>query len=1107
MSNGIRRILVVDDNLSIHEDFRKIFYGIAPRSNDLDQATDELFGGTTSRYVMDYELEFASQGQQALEMVREAVATQKPYAMAFMDVQMPPGWDGIETMTRIWEIAPEMEMVVCTAYSTYSLPDMIQKTGRLDGFVVLKKPFDSIEVLQLANTFCEKWQLLNEVKERARKLEESQRQYRFLAEATPNLLWTTKADGNVKYVNQRWCDFTGLTAEQSKDAGWTTALHPDDVARCLNRWTESLRTGGDFEIEYRLQRAADGGYRWFLGRGVAMRNEQGEVLHWVGTCTDIDDKKRAEEDLRHAYETMERRVVERTSELSRSETRYRELINGQGEGVVYTDADLKFTFANPAAEQLLGLWPGQLVGKKLDEFIDEKNKAIVQQQLNLRHRGQKTSYELEVKDARGERRQVLITGSPQFNAEGELCGTFAIYRDITQRKNAEVALRESQRLLRAVLDNIPDPAWLKDAQGRYLVGNKPLATVYRRTVEEIVGKTIGEVFPAFADHLTQGDEKVASSGKQVRSETCLPDGDGKMRWFDTIETPIFNESGKLAGTVGIARDITERRQMEEALRGSENRYRELLNSQDDGVMLIDAHQRLTFANPASGRIFELATEALVGRSLWEFLDDDGKKVLEREVEQGKSGKKSSYELEIIAANGERRQLHVNATPRRNGEGQVCGAFAVIRDITERKRTEEKLHLQTSALSAAANGIVITDRCGKILWVNPAFTHLTGYSAEEAVGSTPAFLKSGEHPDSFYEEMWKTILDGRAWHGELVNRRKDGTKYHEEMTITPVKDERNMVKNFVGVKRDVTEKKREAKERRALDLQLQQAQKMEAVGQLAAGIAHEINTPTQYVGDNTRFLKDAFGGILTALQGYTELIAAAKQNAVTPELITKAEEVIAASDMDYHFEQIPAAINETLEGVERVTKIVRAMKEFSHPGGREKNGSNINKAIESTVTVARNEWKYVAEMVLDLDRNLPLVPCFISEFNQAVLNLVINAAHAIGDVVRATPGGGKAKITIRTRRDGDFAEVRVSDTGTGIPEQHRQKIFEPFFTTKDVGKGTGQGLTVVYSAIVKKHDGTVTFETETGKGTTFIIRVPICCKTQEAVAVPEEAVLV
>jgi signal transduction histidine kinase len=323
----------------------------------------------------------------------------------------------------------------------------------------------------------------------------------------------------------------------------------------------------------------------------------------------------------------------------------------------------------------------------------------------------------------------------------------------------------------------------------------------------------------------------------------------------------------------------------------------------------------------------------------------------------------------------------------------------------------------------------------------------------------------------------------------------------------VKDERNMVKNFVGVKRDVTEKKREAKERRALDLQLQQAQKMEAVGQLAAGIAHEINTPTQYVGDKTRFLKDAFGGILTALQGYTELIAAAKQNAVTPELITKAEEVIAASDMDYHFEQIPAAINETLEGVERVTKIVRAMKEFSHPGGREKNGSNINKAIESTVTVARNEWKYVAEMVLDLDRNLPLVPCFISEFNQAVLNLVINAAHAIGDVVRATPGGGKGKITIRTRRDGDFAEVRVSDTGTGIPEQHRQKIFEPFFTTKDVGKGTGQGLTVVYSAIVKKHDGTVTFETETGKGTTFIIRVPICCKTQEAVAVPEEAVLV
>jgi signal transduction histidine kinase len=309
---------------------------------------------------------------------------------------------------------------------------------------------------------------------------------------------------------------------------------------------------------------------------------------------------------------------------------------------------------------------------------------------------------------------------------------------------------------------------------------------------------------------------------------------------------------------------------------------------------------------------------------------------------------------------------------------------------------------------------------------------------------------------------------------------------------PERSSTGEVEFVLALTRDVSEQKRADVERQLMDLQLRQAQKMEAIGQLAAGIAHEINTPTQYVGDNTRFLKDAFKNITAALNGYTELIGAAKQNAVTPELIARAEEIVRVNDLEYHFEQIPAAINETLEGVERVANIVRAMKEFSHPGGREKTTADLNKAIESTVTVARNEWKYVADMVLELDPGLPLVPCFISEFNQAILNLVVNAAHAIGGVSRARPMP-KGRITIRTRRDGDHVEVRVSDTGTGISEEHRPRIFEPFFTTKDVGKGTGQGLTVVYSSIVKKHRGTVTFETETGKGTTFILRLPVAPK--------------
>lgn len=289
--------------------------------------------------------------------------------------------------------------------------------------------------------------------------------------------------------------------------------------------------------------------------------------------------------------------------------------------------------------------------------------------------------------------------------------------------------------------------------------------------------------------------------------------------------------------------------------------------------------------------------------------------------------------------------------------------------------------------------------------------------------------------------------------------------------------------------EIAERKQAEQERQMMEVQLRQAQKLEAIGQLAAGIAHEINTPMQYVGDNTRFLKDAFKNLLTLLHGHEELLAAVKASTLKPDLVARVEKAYATSDLEYLVEQIPTCLDETLEGVERVTKIVRAMKEFSHPNSREKVAGDLNRAIESTVTVAHSQWKQVAEIKLELDAALPQVSCFMGEFNQCVLNLLVNAAHAIGDVVKEQPGT-KGLITVRTRREGECVEVSLSDTGTGIPESARPHIFEPFFTTKGVGRGTGQGLAIVYGSIVKKHGGTVNYNTEWGKGTTFTLRLPI-----------------
>lgn len=276
-------------------------------------------------------------------------------------------------------------------------------------------------------------------------------------------------------------------------------------------------------------------------------------------------------------------------------------------------------------------------------------------------------------------------------------------------------------------------------------------------------------------------------------------------------------------------------------------------------------------------------------------------------------------------------------------------------------------------------------------------------------------------------------------------------------------------------------------RLGLERELAQAQKLESIGQLAAGIAHEINTPTQFVGDNIRFLSDSFTDIGRVIEQYERLLSAAKTGDCPHDLIETCEAANVGADLAYLVDEIPKALLQSAEGIDRVAKIVRAMKEFAHPGADDKVPADINKAIESTVTVARNEWKYVADLETKLDPALPLVPCLVGEFNQVVLNMIVNATHAIADAVRGT--GKKGTITISTARAGEFAEIRIADSGTGIPDSIRSKIFDPFFTTKDVGKGTGQGLAIARSVVVNKHGGTIVVESEMGKGTTFLIRLP------------------
>ncbi|MBI5863895.1 MAG: hypothetical protein HZB38_05205 [Planctomycetes bacterium] len=299
----------------------------------------------------------------------------------------------------------------------------------------------------------------------------------------------------------------------------------------------------------------------------------------------------------------------------------------------------------------------------------------------------------------------------------------------------------------------------------------------------------------------------------------------------------------------------------------------------------------------------------------------------------------------------------------------------------------------------------------------------------------------------------------------------------------------MLENLANTAAQVILSANAEQEQTILQGQLAQAQRLESVGQLAAGIAHEINTPTQFVSDNTRFLRGVFPKLADLLARYGELLAACRSGSVSDALLDELESVVKKAKLDYLLKQIPEALSDSLEGLERVTRIVRAMKDFSHPGQQSMSPVDLNKAIESTVTVARNEWKYVADMQLELDPALPRVSCLLGDFNQVILNIIVNAAHAIRDVV-GDGSAGKGVITITTRQVGDQAEIRVRDTGTGIPEAHRDKVFNQFFTTKPVGKGTGQGLAMARRTIVGSHHGSLTFETQVGQGTTFIIQLPL-----------------
>lgn len=396
-----------------------------------------------------------------------------------------------------------------------------------------------------------------------------------------------------------------------------------------------------------------------------------------------------------------------------------------------------------------------------------------------------------------------------------------------------------------------------------------------------------------------------------------------------------------------------------------------------------------------------------------------------------------------------------------------------------RKSEERYRFLVETMN---EGVILGDRQGRIIFINEKICQMLNHRREELLGRDVLELAADQGNMEIMQEQRRRRHLGLTDSYEVVLAKRGGERVYALFSSRPIINAQGIYDGFLAVVTDFSARK-------MLEDQLLQSQKLEAIGQLAAGIAHEINTPIQYVSDNMRFIQDSLASFTQLFNQYLRLRKATKTAQLFQEHNQEIERIAIEIDFDYLRQEVPIAINHIDEGLRRVSEIVRSMKEFTHPGPKHKTPTDINRLIENTILVARNEWKYVADVTMDLSPNMPLVPCIPGDLQQVILNILVNAAQAIGDNL-VNIQEEKGSITVATRNRGHWVEIAITDTGGGIAEEVKRRVFDPFFTTKPVGKGTGQGLAIAYAAVVERHQGEISFDSEVGRGTTFVVRLPI-----------------
>ncbi len=619
-----------------------------------------------------------------------------------------------------------------------------------------------------------------------------------------------------------------------------------------------------------------------------------------------------------------------------------------------------------------------------------------------------------------------------------------------EKRSAAEALRESEETYRMLMEHAGIGIGYWSAQGKLLLLNHAAAAQLNGAPRDFIGKHASEIFDSTTASQI-GGRIAAVLGRDESQEYVdlvpLPAG---PKWFLSTYGRILDSRGEISGAQILSHDVSARKRVEEALENERNLLRTLTRNVPDPMYLKDTESRFLFANePLAEFMAGGEPDLVIGKTDRDFYPREvAERLIKEEKEIMRTGRPLlDKEEEVRTLRGTVRWYLTTKVPLRDPSGGITGLVGISRDITELKKREREARELSTAIERTPDSVLITDATGSITFVNPGFESITGYSRQEALGSTVPIIRSGVHDEAFYTELWEGVRAGRVWVGRIVNRRKDGSLYQEQKTIAPILDEAGRFVGSVEIGRDVTEEVE-------LETRLRQSQKVEAIGQLAGGVAHDFNNMLQVIG------------------GYLEVLS--WKGAVAEESRPYLEEIRTATD--------------------RAGRLTQQLLAFSRRQVLELKPLDLNDAVANLLKMIQRVIGEHIRLSFQPGVGLATVTADAAQLDQVLLNLCLNARDAMPDGGTLTIGTemteiGSESVTIHPwTRPGRSVQLSVTDTGRGMDAETLSRVFEPFFTTKEPGKGTGLGLATVYG-IVKQHQGVIHASSEPGKGSTFRIYLP------------------